>query len=137
MHHIVVYLCSQLDSTHVGTGVECTDFSELTAISLCRTEVVVTAWAVGGQVSFKTWGVYSAKDGIPKLLLHHGSHTSQRHCQVNKSDEILPTKHQVNMSTYSPVGGEYGVNMSTTGGKYGVNIHLMLQSSAADSIIVV
>jgi len=49
VHHMVVYLCSTLNHTHVGTGVECTDFSELTVISLCRTEVVVTAWAVGGQ----------------------------------------------------------------------------------------
>ena len=56
MHHIVVYLCSALDHTHVGTGVECTDFSEFTVISLCRTEVVVTAWAVGGQVSIKILG---------------------------------------------------------------------------------
>ena len=51
MHHMVVYLCSNLNDAHVGIGFECTDFSELTAISLCRTELVVTAWAVGGQVS--------------------------------------------------------------------------------------
>ena len=51
VHHILVYLCSTVDNTHVGTGVECTDFTEFNAISLCRTELLIAAWAVGGQVS--------------------------------------------------------------------------------------
>ena len=51
VHHMVVYLCANLNHTHVGAGIECSDITDRGAISLCRTELIIAAWAVGGQVS--------------------------------------------------------------------------------------
>ena len=44
VHHIIVYLCSNLGHTHVGASSECEN-----ANIPCRT--VIAAWAVGGEVS--------------------------------------------------------------------------------------
>ena len=50
VHHIVVYLCSDLNHTHVGASAEC-DNAHID-ISLCRFGgTIIAAWAVGGEVS--------------------------------------------------------------------------------------
>ena len=50
VHHSVVYICSDLDHTHVGASSECAD-SHID-ISLCRGSTgLIGVWAVGGNVS--------------------------------------------------------------------------------------
>ena len=52
MHHILVYLCSNLNHTHVGASSECDNAN--IAIGLCRGGgTFIAAWAVGGNVSIK------------------------------------------------------------------------------------
>ena len=62
---MVVYLCANLNHTHVGTGTECSDVTDRGAISLCRTELIIAAWAVGGQVSVYK---FSPKASIQSFL---------------------------------------------------------------------
>lgn len=50
VHHMVVYLCSDLNHTHIGASSECAD-SHID-IALCRGNVgLIGVWAVGGDVS--------------------------------------------------------------------------------------
>lgn len=50
VHHGVVYLCSDLNHTHVGASSECAD-SHID-ITLCRGSTgLIGVWAVGGDVS--------------------------------------------------------------------------------------
>ena len=52
VHHILVYLCSNLDHTHVGASSECDNAN--IDIGLCRRGgILIAAWAVGGEVSAK------------------------------------------------------------------------------------
>ena len=49
VHHIVVYLCSNLNHTHVGASSECENAN--LDIALCRGGgTIIAAWAVGGEV---------------------------------------------------------------------------------------
>ena len=50
VHHIVVYLCTSLNHTHVGASSECEDVD--IDIGLCRGGgIFIAVWAVGGEVS--------------------------------------------------------------------------------------
>lgn len=50
VHHILIYLCTNLNHTHVGASVECDNANA--AISLCwGGGTLIGAWAVGGEVS--------------------------------------------------------------------------------------
>ena len=50
VHHILVYLCSNLNHTHVGARSECEDVN--IDIGLCRGGgIFIAVWAVGGEVS--------------------------------------------------------------------------------------
>ena len=50
VHHSAVYLCSDLNATHVGASSECAD-SHID-IALCRGNMALLGvWAVGGDVS--------------------------------------------------------------------------------------
>ena len=50
VHHSIVYLCSDLNHTHVGASSECAD-SHID-IALCRGNTgLFGVWAVGGDVS--------------------------------------------------------------------------------------
>ena len=51
VHHIIVYLCTALDHSHVGSSVEC-DNAHLN-VRQCRGGTVIATWAVGGTVSPK------------------------------------------------------------------------------------
>ena len=49
VHHIVAYLCTNLNNSHVGASNRCSGEID---IGLCRfTGVIFAAWAVGGTVS--------------------------------------------------------------------------------------
>ena len=50
VHHLVVYLCSGINDTHVGNGGECEE-GVANEVAECRIEVIIAAWAVGGEVS--------------------------------------------------------------------------------------
>ena len=53
MHHILVYLCSNLNHTHIGASSECDNAN--IAIGLCRGGgTLIAAWAVGGNVRVHT-----------------------------------------------------------------------------------
>lgn len=53
VHHAVVYLCSDLNNTHVGASTECDDVH--IDIRLCRSGgTIIAAWAVGGEVSLQS-----------------------------------------------------------------------------------
>ena len=64
MHHILVYLCSNLNHTHVGASSECDNAN--IDIGLCRGGgTLIAAWAVGGNVSIDMCmflGAYSNYD---------------------------------------------------------------------------
>ena len=49
VHHIVIYLCAELNDTFVGATGVCVDTH--LAIQSCRGSEVIAAWAVGGTVS--------------------------------------------------------------------------------------
>ena len=50
VHHILVYLCSNLNHTHVGASSECDDVN--IDIGLCLGGgIIIAVWAVGGEVS--------------------------------------------------------------------------------------
>ena len=50
VHHMIVYLCSNLNHTHVGASSECDNVN--IDIGLCRGGgTIIAAWAVGGEVS--------------------------------------------------------------------------------------
>ncbi len=50
VHHMVAYLCTNLNNSHVGASERCSG-SQID-VSLCRsTGVLFAAWAVGGAVS--------------------------------------------------------------------------------------
>ena len=50
VHHMLVYLCSNLNHTHVGASSECDNAN--IDIGLCRGGgTLIAAWAVGGDVS--------------------------------------------------------------------------------------
>ena len=52
MHHIVVYLCSNLDHTHVGASSECDNAN--IDVDICRGGgTIMAAWAVGGEVRLR------------------------------------------------------------------------------------
>ena len=48
VHHILIYLCSELNHTSVGAGAEC-DSAQLD-IQECRGGYIIGGWAVGGTV---------------------------------------------------------------------------------------
>ena len=51
VHHIVAYLCTSLNDTHVGASQKCVGTGNIN-IDLCRkTGVLFAGWAVGGTVS--------------------------------------------------------------------------------------
>ena len=50
MHHLLVYLCDDLNHTHVGVGGECDD-DVADEVEECRAGTVIAAWPVGGEVS--------------------------------------------------------------------------------------
>ena len=53
VHHLLVYLCSGINDTHVGNGGDC-DGDVGNEIRECSQGTVVAAWAVGGEVSSNT-----------------------------------------------------------------------------------
>ena len=50
VHHLLVYLCSSVNETHVGNGGDC-DSEVSNDVSECRNGLIIAAWAVGGEVS--------------------------------------------------------------------------------------
>ena len=50
VHHMVIYLCSQLNHTVVGQSSEC-DSAHI-QIRGCVAEEMIAVWAVGGNVKF-------------------------------------------------------------------------------------
>ena len=55
MHHMLVYLCLELNHTVVGQSAECD--SAHVEIQECRGGYIIGAWAVGGTVSQVFCGV--------------------------------------------------------------------------------
>ena len=51
VHHLVVYMCTGLDDSHVGNGADCEDDIVAVQVQQCRGSVFLAAWAVGGEVS--------------------------------------------------------------------------------------
>ena len=50
VHHILVYLCTNLNHTHVGASSECDNAN--VDVSLCRGGgTLIAAWAVGGDIT--------------------------------------------------------------------------------------
>ena len=50
VHHVVMFLCTNLDHGHVGTSEACIGTGM--DIGLCRnTGVIIAVWALGGPVS--------------------------------------------------------------------------------------
>ena len=47
-HHIIIYLCDELDHTFVGASDVCDDTH--LAIRTCRRGEIIASWAVGGNV---------------------------------------------------------------------------------------
>ena len=55
VHHIAVFLCSNLNHTHVGASSECKNAH--IDIGLCfGGGTIIAAWAVGGEVSWLVYG---------------------------------------------------------------------------------
>ena len=53
VHHMIAYLCEGLDYTgHSSVGVShiCDEFPE--DLDVCRTNLIIAGWAVGGTVSY-------------------------------------------------------------------------------------
>ena len=50
VHHLVVYLCTGLNDTHVGSGGDCFE-GVGNELRECEGGLVIAAWAVGGEVS--------------------------------------------------------------------------------------
>ena len=51
VHHFLIYVCTGLNDTHVGSGGDC-DGDVANEIQECRGGTLIAAWAVGGEVSF-------------------------------------------------------------------------------------
>ena len=50
VHHMLIYLCSSLDETEVGTSAPCEGMVGET-VTECRSGSLIAGWAVGGAVS--------------------------------------------------------------------------------------
>ncbi len=48
VHHMLIYLCTELNHTLLGTGGVCDDTH--VDIRICRGSEIIAAWAVGGTV---------------------------------------------------------------------------------------
>ena len=51
VHHLVVYMCSGLNDSHVGNGHDCENGNVAVQVQQCRGGTYLAAWAVGGEVS--------------------------------------------------------------------------------------
>ena len=51
VHHLIIYLCSSVNETHVGNGGECDSSVGSDIVEVCRNGLIIAAWAVGGEVS--------------------------------------------------------------------------------------
>ena len=49
VHHLLIYLCSGINDTHVGNGGDCDD-GVANEVQECRGETLIAGWAVGGEV---------------------------------------------------------------------------------------
>ena len=54
VHHILVYLCSNLNHTHVGASSEC-DNANINIVFCRGGGTLIAAWAVGGNVSIQLY----------------------------------------------------------------------------------
>jgi hypothetical protein len=51
VHHLVVYICSGINDSHIGNGGDCKDDAFEFQVRRCRSGTFIAAWAVGGEVS--------------------------------------------------------------------------------------
>ena len=51
VHHLVVYMCTGLNDSHVGNGNDCENGNVAVQVQQCRGGIFIAAWAVGGEVS--------------------------------------------------------------------------------------
>ena len=56
VHHLLIYLCNNLESTAVGASAPCGEAVSAT-VSQCLSGELIAAWAVGGNV--RNTGVYT------------------------------------------------------------------------------
>ncbi|CAI8042477.1 DBH-like monooxygenase protein 1 homolog [Geodia barretti] len=49
VHHLVVYICSGINDSHIGNGGDCKDDAFEFQVRRCRSGTFIAAWAVGGE----------------------------------------------------------------------------------------
>ncbi len=52
VHHILVYLCANINETQVGASQECVGSGNIELDECRQTGIIFAAWAVGGSVSW-------------------------------------------------------------------------------------
>lgn len=50
VHHLIVYMCSGLDESHVGNEGDCDNGNLPVEVQMCRGSAFLAGWAVGGEV---------------------------------------------------------------------------------------
>ena len=73
VHHLLIYECNGLNNTHVGYSDHCDSEGEIgITVAQCREGVLVTGWAVGGEVSMinimSTFNLAELSITIPRSL---------------------------------------------------------------------
>ena len=58
VHHLVIYLCSGLNDTYVGTSGVCTEAIG-DEVNTCRGGTIIGAWTIGGEVSLNNYLQYT------------------------------------------------------------------------------